>query len=286
MTVLLTRVSAIVVTLGALLWGNFFSSSQKPVVSSKNINTDTITTHELNESFLDNDKDGLKNWQEKLWGTDLEKADSDNDGTLDGEEVKENRNPLKKPPDVLTSYPVQNIVDVKNILETTSGSKNNAEPVQKLPQEVPDATNNTLKKYGNELGILIKSHEALFETREKTVFDAVATNAPLKTSDFKLLNDLADGYERLALNINSLTSPLEAKSTNESLAMGYKNLGGAFRSLASYKNGTPIPFEAFENYEKIISPLIISLQNTFFLFKNNGVSFRSDEPGAIFNLPF
>jgi len=46
----------------------------------------------------DDDKDGLKNWEENLWGTDPKNSDTDEDGTKDGEEVVVGRNPLVKGP--------------------------------------------------------------------------------------------------------------------------------------------------------------------------------------------
>ncbi len=49
-------------------------------------------------SSKDDDADGLLNWEETLWGTDQNNADSDTDGTKDGEEVNTNRNPLKAGP--------------------------------------------------------------------------------------------------------------------------------------------------------------------------------------------
>jgi len=52
----------------------------------------------------DQDNDGLKDWEETLWKTDSRNADSDGDGTLDGEEVNQNRNPaVKGPNDTLNS---------------------------------------------------------------------------------------------------------------------------------------------------------------------------------------
>ncbi len=47
----------------------------------------------------DDDNDGLLNWEESLWGTDPKKPDSDGDGTKDGEEARQNRNPAKAGPD-------------------------------------------------------------------------------------------------------------------------------------------------------------------------------------------
>ncbi|MFC1721023.1 hypothetical protein ACFL0K_02100 [Patescibacteria group bacterium] len=50
-------------------------------------------------SDIDTDSDGLKDWEEALWGTDPQKADSDDDGTIDGEEVLAGRNPIVAAPD-------------------------------------------------------------------------------------------------------------------------------------------------------------------------------------------
>jgi len=45
-------------------------------------------------NLLDEDGDGLQNWEEELWGTDPGVADTDGDGTPDGEETLASRNPL------------------------------------------------------------------------------------------------------------------------------------------------------------------------------------------------
>jgi hypothetical protein len=47
----------------------------------------------------DTDGDGLFDWQENIWGTSINNPDSDGDGTNDGEEVKNDRDPLIKGPD-------------------------------------------------------------------------------------------------------------------------------------------------------------------------------------------
>ena len=47
----------------------------------------------------DSDKDGLKDWEEGLWSTDLNNPDTDGDGTNDGDEVDDNRNPNLPGPD-------------------------------------------------------------------------------------------------------------------------------------------------------------------------------------------
>lgn len=48
---------------------------------------------------VDSDQDGLKDWEEQIYGTDPHNADTDGDGTKDGDEIAQNRDPLKKGPD-------------------------------------------------------------------------------------------------------------------------------------------------------------------------------------------
>ncbi|MBI2639699.1 MAG: hypothetical protein HYW90_02285 [Candidatus Sungbacteria bacterium] len=54
----------------------------------------------------DTDNDGLKDWEEKIYGTDPENADTDGDGTPDGEEIKLSRNPLRPGPGDELSIPL------------------------------------------------------------------------------------------------------------------------------------------------------------------------------------
>ena len=46
----------------------------------------------------DDDKDGLKNWEEQIYQTDPKNPDTDGDGANDGEEITQGRDPLKKGP--------------------------------------------------------------------------------------------------------------------------------------------------------------------------------------------
>ena len=54
------------------------------------------TTNSVQSAVLakDSDNDGLKDWEEQLWKTDPYNSDTDGDGTPDGLEIKQGRNPL------------------------------------------------------------------------------------------------------------------------------------------------------------------------------------------------
>jgi len=80
------------------------------IISSKFLNKEKNTgenlvdlriKNEIAKDFdpKDSDNDGLPDWQEEIWGTDKYNIDTDGDGTSDGEEVNQNRNPLKKGPE-------------------------------------------------------------------------------------------------------------------------------------------------------------------------------------------
>lgn len=58
----------------------------------------TFREQELKELNKDSDGDDLKDWEETIYHTDPHDPDTDGDGTPDGEEIKQERNPLVKGP--------------------------------------------------------------------------------------------------------------------------------------------------------------------------------------------
>lgn len=93
-------VLAFFILAGIILWVFFFAKFNPPappvapLVNEKaQKNADVAAT--LNS---DADHDGLKAWEEALYGTDPNNPDTDGDGTSDGDEVKAGRSPLVKGP--------------------------------------------------------------------------------------------------------------------------------------------------------------------------------------------
>ncbi len=86
----------------ALGGGVFALSYMKPAPSdslvfeknSANL-LDALATEVANK---DTDGDGLKDWEEALWKSDIQNPDTDGDGTRDGDEVREGRDPAKAAP--------------------------------------------------------------------------------------------------------------------------------------------------------------------------------------------
>lgn len=66
---------------------------------------------ELKELNSDTDSDGLKLWEENIFHTNANNPDTDRDGTYDGEEIKQGRNPLK--PGLDDKLPPVQLKDIK-----------------------------------------------------------------------------------------------------------------------------------------------------------------------------
>ena len=82
------------------IYSAYFAESEedKQVVS--------VVSSSKSASTIDSDDDSLADWQEELWGTNAHKFDTDGDGTSDGREVKEGRDPLVPGPDDRYSKPL------------------------------------------------------------------------------------------------------------------------------------------------------------------------------------
>lgn len=90
-----------------------------------------VYENKTNNTGADSDGDGLKDWEEGLWGSNPNLADSDKDGTPDGEEIRLKRNPaLAGPNDALPGInPSLNEAQTKN--ETATSSENLTEFVSR-----------------------------------------------------------------------------------------------------------------------------------------------------------
>ena len=97
---------ALIVILGAYYFGVY---KGRPISYQKGGGSGLVTKNGGGDNFLqgDADKDGLKYWEEALWKTDPNNPDTDGDGTSDGQETKEGRDPtVSGPDDKLKSIPI------------------------------------------------------------------------------------------------------------------------------------------------------------------------------------
>ena len=82
----------------------------------------------------DSDDDGLKDWEEELWGTDPANQDTDGDGATDSEEINANRDPKKAGPDDALAQKIKSEVEEKIAAAEISGES--ASLTEKIAEDV------------------------------------------------------------------------------------------------------------------------------------------------------
>ena len=75
---------------------------------------------QLKKLNQDNDADGLRDWEETIFGTDSNNLDTDGDGTKDGDEVGQGRDPLLKGPNDKITPKSEDKKSGANVLNITS----------------------------------------------------------------------------------------------------------------------------------------------------------------------
>jgi hypothetical protein len=82
---------------GGFIYSKWSASRPAPLAQQENAQTEKKAVRAVIEK--DSDNDGLRDWEESLWGSDPNNADTDGDGTTDGDEIKRSRDPTKAGPD-------------------------------------------------------------------------------------------------------------------------------------------------------------------------------------------
>lgn len=93
------------------------SADANPIIIKNNSisNSNNISRlASISATQIDEDNDGLSDWEESIYGTDPKKSDTDADGYLDGEEILSGRDPLKKGPNDQLEIKNKKSVDTEN----------------------------------------------------------------------------------------------------------------------------------------------------------------------------
>jgi len=129
---------------------------------------------ELRSTILTKDTDGdrLKDWEEQLWGTDINNPDTDGDGTLDGDEVILGRDPtVAGPNDEISVESISREGELEQISEPNS--------TQQVSQRL-------LAYY-----LSLKEAGQLDEENQQEIIDRLLKNLEISVDDLPVY-DLAD----------------------------------------------------------------------------------------------
>lgn len=278
---------------------SFFSKEQAPQSTLAFDNHDPA-------SDIDTDSDGLKDWQEVLWGTDKNNPDSDGDGVADGQEVSSGRDPQIKGPD--------------DQLEKTRGISSSsvaifANGLDYDPNNL--STNLSRDLFANFMALQLNggiSEEQQAALVSNTVSNIDPGSIPPKytIADIKVVetnaktlraygNALADGvgsglqavqnagsdqaslaaYSNLIDSLKSIPVPSSLGLTHLKLINSYHVSHEALVIMIDYKND-PVKslfgIKAFKSNAVTINDLLTNIAQTF---RNNGIIFDKSESGYV-----
>ena len=267
----------------------------------------------------DSDGDGLKDWEEKIYGTNAEKADTDGDGTPDGEEIKLSRNPLITGPEDKLSIPLPpptngnktealaNELIGRSFTQIIAENFAGGEAPANL-SDVPEL-NSYVKKLGEEhpLDKVIPSDSREFKVSQDNSPEAVKRyfNAVFKInydnfssidSDITVLHLAASGnnakaFRRLDVNIAALEKAIkETKDSavpSEWVAFAKDYVWSLSKTLAAVKilrNSENDPVSSLivlNDRVRILSDINLLYLDTKTRLAETGIVFGKNDPAAL-----
>lgn len=266
----------------------------------------------------DTDSDGLKDWEEELWGTDKANFDTDGDGTGDSEEIRNRRNPVVKGP----NDPLDEAsIETKTTLNKNSGPETetdrlareffntyvelkkegveltpeNIEAIsQKLFESAPELTSKTytqsdivispdtsteaIRTYGNTIGLIIGSAAATQENEIEVLDRAARDQDPGAVASF---DPIIAGYAKLLAELQAVPVPHGAEKGH---LMMLESLDGIKTSIVKmrelFKNPVVV-LPALKLHKESADKLIGAFRALDEYFIVHDVSFKESEGGYL-----
>jgi hypothetical protein len=259
-----------------------FSTNLKPdtkIQTEKSSATATSTQDQT--TSLDTDSDGLKDWEEALWGTDPKNPDTDEDGTPDGEEVAVGRNPMKKgPDDQMTNTPTYIYLQQQG-----SFISNFSTPSPVVKSETPPISNTIVTKsplvlYGNSMALAFESQKKRVPN-ELELFNTTISNPT--SESFRALKTVAESYRILADDFSHISGPTETTEITQKLSFGYADLSATVSKMSQQES--PSNTELFKLYDEKARSVIQEILVLVNFLNNKKVQFGPDDPGSMFITP-
>ena len=198
------------------------------------------------ENLKDSDNDGLKDWEEELYKTDINNPDTDGDGYLDGEEIDSGNNPLiKAPGDKFTFYPLP-LGDKYNITKKV------------LTDEM---INSLFDSYIAQKGQFINDHP---EVNSPETFSAAINESTIQEMARRALADSSSVIsEKAQETISQIPEIFDIKITDDDIKISQDNSKNAINfyisQVSSFLNS-----DSFFLQEKSSQVLISAFKNNDF----------------------
>jgi hypothetical protein len=298
--------------------GGVFLLSRPPAQKISVNQNSIVATSSLdlikNATEIDSDKDGLKDWEESLWKTDLMKVDTDSDGTTDGEEVRLGRNPkLKAPNDKLATSTSATIQNDPHLTKTDkvsrelfakylelkqSGSALDQTTQQEFISSVIDNSYLSYKQYSvKDIVVSSDNSEAAFRAYATGMGLAINTHSIKEENEgiivkrsveredrneIKKLDNIVRSYENI-LNA-SLKIPVPKDAINIHLAVlnSYSDIIMTIKGMRVIFEDPFTAIQAVSHYQVASRGIFNAFLSVKKLYENKKIFFQKDEAGYVF----
>jgi len=273
--------------------------------------TVSLTIGETSGSREDSDGDGLQDWEEFLWKTDANNPDSDGDGTNDGDEVLARRDPsIPAPGDEVSEIESQksfllsqqsvykdfqegSLTDTiaQSLFTSYAGLKqNNSLGTQSEAQAIADLTQQAQSQV-TFTGPYTSSELIVFEQVTPTLLKKYGNSFGQAQIDFLLKlegvdetdpgNPLGRTYRQHAERLMSLSVPTGQRERHVSIANQYYIISQVMDNITGYKKDPAKALLSIGQYQKTQQQLVVFYSTLQTFFRNNGIIFNDNEPGAL-----
>jgi hypothetical protein len=300
-------ITSLLLVLIATGTGFYLFKFKKPLQKDKLQNS--LISIAKNAGEIDSDKDGLKDWEEVLWKTDINNPDSDGDGYSDKQEtdggysptdILSNKKTGKKNQNefgVDNSFGSENITQVlsKNIAQqiTSNIGKDGELPNFSNPLTLVDqGTNKGMVEFMADLNARIpesefkKSEDNSTEAVQKYT-DSVFTLFPKPPSfnsafwdelvravqykDYKMIDAITESCSQIIVGLKEITVPSDFFLIHKRFTEIFTTELKIFKSIKNFENDPLKALIAVEQEEKTMNELEGLFANFINLIKKHGI---------------
>jgi len=306
------KIVVAIIILILIIFAVFGISNYSP---SNTENTSNIVADNTVFGGADEDNDGLRDWEEALWGTNAQDPDTDGDGTTDGDEISQKRNPLiPGPDDILEEEIIADAVQENQngaplsetdeltrefirqyVLLSQSGNADQA-TIDALAKEFSEkslesvnlnkyrsshmytVTSNkeTLKAYGNILFTALNKSTADGVT-EMDIFKQIFEEN--KFDEIEKLDESVELYENIERELLLMQVPIIVSPYHLDLVNSFYAIGYAIEEIKSIESDPIRGLRGTTIYRENAEEVTSTLNTVVDLLVNQGVEFEKEDPG-------
>ena len=241
---------------------------------------------ELQKPIGDDDGDGVRNWEETLWGTNPQSRDTDGDGRNDGEEIQERREAsVVRPGGTPPQSANQPYTPPPMEPQTPSDTPVAAPPTQaQTIGPAPTVTESPeVHAFGNALGEAIgPTLTTTFITEQDELQEKTVGLGSLESANLKGLKPLGEAYKKVADSLKTITPPPGGTVVLKDLTDGYVGLSNALLEIAKGDVEREAVSRHWQEYSDAMITLAKAAGNLVVFFVEHEAAFQAGEPGAIF----